>query len=126
MTDKITLSQDEVEHINQRYREAHGEAIGRMAAMSVMGSTIEELERENAELRAELAAIKPDWKDAPDNAEFLTQDEQWTWEFHEVEPHPVETAETEDDYGWWGSRGWCDHVYNKNWRNTLERRPEET
>ena len=103
--------------------------------------------RENAELRArvseiearydsvtislkekcaELAAIKPAWSDAPDNAEFLTQDEQWTWEFHEVEPHPVETAETEDDYGWWGSRGWCDYVYNKNWRNTLERRPEET
>ena len=74
---------------------------------------------------SELAIIKPSWDDAPDNAEYLTQDEEWTWEFHENEPRLVEIDETEDDYGWWGSKGWCDVVHNKNWRDTLERRPEE-
>ena len=81
---------------------------------------------ENRTLRAELERIKPSWGDAPDNAEFLTQDEEWTWEFHENEPRTIETSETEDNYGWWGSKGYCDIVHNKNWRDTLERKPEAT
>ena len=62
LTNEITLSQNEVKRINQRYLEARGDAVARLAAMSVMGSTIEELERENAELRAELACIKTEEK----------------------------------------------------------------
>ena len=124
MTDKITLSQDEVEHINQRYREAHGEAIGRMAAMSVMGSTIEELERENAQLRAELAAIKPDWKDAPKSAVWRAYDNDGSLLFWTAAANP---EAVDDDYGW-SSLGIIDTENWRfpNWCDTLERRPEET
>ena len=192
MTDKITLSQDEVEHTNQRYREAHGEAIGRMAAMSVMGSTIEELERENsdlraelidnyaascmdagvilelrarvgeiearydnvtislkekckelngeknhrniwhrtacdeakenAKLRAELAAIKPDWSDAPPEAKWLAQDEDTYWLFWEIKPVPGKQCRVNE----WENGGDYFETTIKGWQNTLERRPEES
>ena len=83
------------------------------------------LQQEVEHIRAELARIKPSWDDAPENAEYLAQDEDWSWEFHLSEPRPYETEESLEDSGWWGSTGWCDSVRNKNWRNTLEPRPKD-
>ena len=80
---------------------------------------------ENEALRVELARIKPSWDAAPDNAEYLAQDADWSWWFHAEEPRLVERDETEDT-PFWGSRGWCDSVFSNNWRETLERRPEGT
>ena len=62
LANEVTLSQNEVKRINQRYLKARGDAVERMAAMSVMGSTIEELERENAQLRAKLQGAEDELK----------------------------------------------------------------
>ena len=125
MTDKIMLSPEEVKRINQQWLETQDKNVENMAAMSVMGATIEELKRENAELRAELAAIKPDWTTAP-KAIYRALDSFGAWHLYQEEPYINNDVEYKgkyfDDAYWNGAR---DNMIPK-WRGTLERRPEET
>lgn len=67
---------------------------------------------------------KPDWKDAPPEAEFLAQDERGTWFWYGVRPI------LKKDAGVWDIRSVHDlaiaagyGLENKSWRKTLERRP---
>jgi len=76
---------------------------------------------------------KPDWKDAPEWANWLAQDEDGEWPWFEEEP-----TSCEDDgfFGglWWGPVGKSKYevavhtpmgaFHIENWRETLERRPE--
>ena len=155
LANEVTLSQNEVKRINQRYLKARGDAVERMAAMSVMGSTIEELKRENAklraelkkqrkytksaleyaemmddadtatnveleQLRAELAAIKPDWKDVLKWVKWRARDKDGRlWNYSNEPSKP-------GDWGWTQEGGMADIASAcQNWRDTLERRPED-
>lgn len=65
---------------------------------------------------------KPDWKDAPEWAEWLAQDKTGSWYWHEYKPY-------HHRMDFWSSPGrtsWFPHLYddeNPNWTSTLERRP---
>ena len=72
----------------------------------------------NERLRAELAAIKPDWESAPDDAEYLVMDINGEWVWWNGKPCGVDT------YGWTGGN-YCMGVSLGTWRDTLECRPEE-
>lgn len=66
--------------------------------------------------------MKPDWKDAPEWAEWVAQDADGTWWFYGYKPRP-----------WLGMCWMTSHPMgrqhphksepNKNWRKTLENRP---
>jgi hypothetical protein len=62
--------------------------------------------------------MKPNWKDAPEWAQWLAQDESGDWWWYENEPEA-------GDNTWWS-----DEVHdraikeNGEWRETLEQRPE--
>lgn len=62
--------------------------------------------------------MKPDWKDAPEWANYLAQDEDGEWHWYKGKPFPVGD-------GWWPT----DHPiakagYDRNdWEDTLEQRP---
>lgn len=60
--------------------------------------------------------MKPDWKDAPKWAAFLTIDNNGWWCWHELAP-----VATND--GWWISEGLMLHV-PFFWRKAIEHRPE--
>lgn len=70
--------------------------------------------------------IPPPWSEAPDWAMWRAQDEDGEWWWYERKPHP-----SEDKNKQWleGSinglmiRALNDDV-NPNWRNTLEKRPD--
>ena len=86
------------------------------------------------QLRAELAALKPSWDDAPHEATHLTCDEGTGWLWWKGEPHQVVINDHGEIYGGWqlddvdgyitGVTGWLARI--PNWRNTLKRRPEAT
>lgn len=60
---------------------------------------------------------KPDWKDAPEWANYLARDEDGAWWWYEEKPHT-------NDAGEWfayGRRRECEGY--TTWKNTLERRP---
>ena len=62
--------------------------------------------------------MKPDWKDAPEWANWLAKDEQDDWCWYEIEPIP-------DVGGWWwssGSHQYCD-LHADDWKDSLEKRP---
>jgi hypothetical protein len=69
------------------------------------------LKEENAQLRAELAKIKPPWEDAPEWATCVCIDQlfiEWVW--HEKEPLHTKRMQS---------------AKTITWRETLERRPED-
>ena len=73
---------------------------------------------------AELAAIKPDWSDAPKSAVWRAYDNDGSLLFWTAAANP---EAVDDDYGW-SSLGIIDTENWRfpNWCDTLERRPEET
>lgn len=60
--------------------------------------------------------MKPDWKDAPDWANYLAQDDNGSWSWFEHEP------EWQDDM-WVPQIGMAEEVDQPNGEITLERRP---
>ena len=67
--------------------------------------------------------MKPDWKDAPEWAEWIAQDYPGIWSFHQNEPKPTR--------GIWDSTANVltvamkgERVNNEEWKSTLERRPK--
>ena len=72
--------------------------------------------------------VKPDWKDAPQWAQWLAQDWDGTWAWFEKKPIP------DEDRRLWHSEkdelaithNWDlfdENEYVENWNNTLEQRP---
>lgn len=64
--------------------------------------------------------MKPDWKDAPDWANYLAMDAGGIWRWHRKEPKPLR-------FWWSGTTStsfakWCDPV--SDWEKTLEGRPD--
>jgi hypothetical protein len=59
---------------------------------------------------------KPDWKDAPEWANFLAQDEDHAWCWFENEPNRMRGS-------WSPNDGRYKDTYAKDWQETLERRP---
>lgn len=62
--------------------------------------------------------MKPDWKDAPEWAQYLARDEDGRWFWYEAKPDLLSD-------GWWlsndrGRQEWIDEGY---WDETLEPRP---
>lgn len=63
--------------------------------------------------------MKPDWKDAPDWANYLAMDDDGEWLWHEERPVPR--------INFWVSGGRnCLAGYGQVWYRTLENRPETT
>ena len=62
---------------------------------------------------------KPDWKDAPEWAQWLAQDEDGTWWWYENAPKVI-LSRTWFDSG--RARKVSDN-YSENWRESLEQRP---
>lgn len=63
--------------------------------------------------------MKPKWEDAPEWAEYLAMDGDGAWCWYENEPEPYFYAE-----GGWNPNGkYQTALVNKNWQNTLEKRP---
>lgn len=68
---------------------------------------------------------KPDWKDAPDWAQWLAQDSDGVWYFYasEIPPSTADSYFTVDEqHNARSAKGSC----LGDWRNTLERRPEQS
>ena len=65
---------------------------------------------------------KPDWKDAPEDAEYLAQDLSGIWSFHQNEPRP-ERGIWDSTAGVWTVPIRGERFANPNWRDTLEKRP---
>lgn len=68
---------------------------------------------------------KPDWKDAPEWAEWLAQDLSGTWVwFSGARPYPSRSMwrPTSDGLGFKYTRAGEDYM-NMDWMETLERRP---
>ena len=63
--------------------------------------------------------MKPDWKDAPEWANYLAMDEDGNWYWYESEPRPWST--------YWGRTcgQTCLASESEDWTETLEQRPEE-
>ena len=63
--------------------------------------------------------MKPDWKDAPEWAQWLAMDRNGEWYWHELEPEPNEF------YGEWVSLGKIQKVNTQNpiWKGNLKQRP---
>lgn len=67
---------------------------------------------------------KPDWKDAPEYANWLAQDQDGSWWWYEKLPDPLKGS---DGDGVWRFGGRCEKVGvepNEGWRETLEQRPD--
>ena len=76
-----------------------------------------------------MESMKPDWKDAPEWANWLSQSEIGTWCWHENKPRPLKGN---SGYGVWLS--YIDYKFKiavrnieviPNWKDTLEKRPEK-
>ena len=62
---------------------------------------------------------KPDWKDAPEWANWLAMDGDWNWWWHEEKPDLIGMY-----YAEWTSAGMVDLARSTvNWKETLEARP---
>ena len=67
--------------------------------------------------------MKPDWKDAPQWANYLAQDKDGTWYWYENEPDCIQ-----DNDVWVKKKGrmiMAQLSFNSSWRLTLEGRPNE-
>jgi hypothetical protein len=62
---------------------------------------------------------RPDWKDAPEWANYLAMDRSGFWYWHELKVHAISGAWMSDGHGR-VERGSC---YAPDWRETLEERP---
>jgi len=64
--------------------------------------------------------MKPQWKDAPDWANWLAQDYNGQWFWYENEP-------IMKNIQWWPANGAVDSSTpdNPNWQETLEERPKD-
>lgn len=61
---------------------------------------------------------KPDWKDAPDWAEYLAQDGCGSWYWFERQPKIGRNG------NWYVTHGDCEEaICNPDWQETLEPRP---
>lgn len=72
-----------------------------------------------AVLSGEVMKQKPDWKDAPEWANYLAQDADGDWFWYEHKP--------ECSYSMWGTHtGRCQisTTTNAAWKSTLEERPK--
>jgi hypothetical protein len=65
-----------------------------------------------------MALNKPDWKDAPEWAEWLAQNWNGQWYFHQYKPES-------SDAGVWHSTGLMSFQPQEGWENSLEKRPNE-
>lgn len=63
--------------------------------------------------------MKPDWKDAPEWANYLAQDNSGAWFWYEGEPY------NDGKYCWWSSGRDVLAVTSPHWLQTLEKRPSE-
>ena len=60
---------------------------------------------------------KPDWKDAPEWAEYLAMDSDGEWFWYEKYP-------SHGDAAWHAGNGKCQMAgYRQEWTDTLEQRP---
>jgi hypothetical protein len=59
--------------------------------------------------------MKPEWKDAPEWAQWAAQDFDGDWYWFENKPIQLE-------FGWASSTGRIQNI-NQDWRESLERRP---
>lgn len=64
---------------------------------------------------------KPDWKDAPQRANYLSQDLDGTWYWFEIEPYPYARKLWANYDASWAAGS--DNSINPEWESTLERRP---
>lgn len=62
--------------------------------------------------------MKPDWKDAPEWAQWLAQDANGIWYWHENEPHIAGKS-------WWSDGEHRAVEKRREWRETLEQRPTQ-
>ena len=65
--------------------------------------------------------MKPDWKDAPEWANYLVMDEDGAWGWYEEEP-------TRNITCWSGPYPYTSRVEPailENWKDSLEKRPDE-
>ena len=65
--------------------------------------------------------MKPDWKDAPELAEYLAQDKDGRWFWYELEPY-IATSDQwrEQDFSCVEFAG----IESENWQETLQKRPK--
>lgn len=64
---------------------------------------------------------KPDWKDAPEWAQWLARDSNGLWYWYEMEPYVVDDLETWDNQA--GLFLQALPVKVSGWETTLEQRP---
>jgi hypothetical protein len=66
--------------------------------------------------------MKPDWKDAPEWANWLAMDANGTWHYYEHEPEISINPNIEV----WQAKGMYRRVFKrfKNWQSTREKRPK--
>ena len=62
--------------------------------------------------------MKPDWKDAPEWANYLARDSDGEWWWYETEP-------VADDAGWWGTTDKTQicNPPKQEWNKSLEKKP---
>lgn len=62
--------------------------------------------------------MKPDWKDAPEWANYLAQDEDSDWYWFEKEP-------SIQAHTWWADEGQWTYAecVDESWKDSLEQRP---
>lgn len=66
--------------------------------------------------------MKPDWKDAPDWANYLAMDGSGFWYWYEFKPTRVRIGGAA---GYWGEiEGRCQIDDRIKWEDSLEKRPE--
>ena len=66
-------------------------------------------------------AVKPDWKDAPEWANYLAQEYDGSWFWFELKPTADYQLET-----WIALEGRCNQAFKKQeWASTLEQRPKQ-
>lgn len=69
----------------------------------------------------------PPWSEAPLKFKWIAQDEEGPWFVYETKPE-ILREEGSSGFGYWGNGGvsrllkWSDP--NPNWRDTLQKRPE--
>lgn len=61
---------------------------------------------------------KPDWKDAPEWAQWLAQDSSGAWYWYERKPFALGTVWVDD-----GGRSASAIKFSREWESTIEQRP---
>lgn len=72
---------------------------------------------------ASIMASKPSWEDAPDWAQYLSQDADGSWCWFEIEPKKSKDLWERSDGNYYVFNSIRGRTYNPNWRDTLEQRP---